>query len=51
MGSEIIGLGVARKLVDIWLTSEFQGGRSVPKVAKINQIDRRYHQPVRTKPG
>jgi ribose 5-phosphate isomerase B len=49
MGSEVIGPGVARKLVEIWLASEFQSGRSGPKVAKINQIDRRYHQPVRTR--
>ncbi len=51
MGSEIIGPGMAKKLVDIWLASEFQGGRSAPKVAKIDQIDRRYHQPARGKPA
>lgn len=49
MGSEVIGPGAAKKLVDIWLASEFQGGRSAPKVAKIDQIDRHYHQPVSTK--
>lgn len=43
MGSEIIGPAVAKKLVDIWLASEFQGGRSAPKVAKIQQIDAQYH--------
>jgi ribose 5-phosphate isomerase B len=43
MGSEIIGPAVAKKLVDIWLSSEFQGGRSTPKVAKIQQIDAKYH--------
>ena len=42
MGSEIIGGAVARKLIDIWLASEFQGGRSTRKVAKIEQIDQRY---------
>ncbi len=44
MGSQITGAAVAKKLVDIWLESDFQGGRSVPKVAKIDQIDERYHR-------
>lgn len=42
MGSQIVGPEVAKKLVDIWLVSEFQGGRSAPKVAKIDQLDDRY---------
>lgn len=42
MGSQIIGPEVAKKLVDIWLNSEFQGGRSAPKVAKIDQLDHQY---------
>ncbi|QBD78660.1 ribose 5-phosphate isomerase B [Ktedonosporobacter rubrisoli] len=44
LGSEIIGPSMAKKLIDIWLESEFQGGRSAPKVAKIEQLDRKYHQ-------
>lgn len=43
MGSQVVGPEVAKKLVDIWLKSEFQGGRSTTKVAKIDQIDMRYH--------
>ncbi|MEZ4715717.1 MAG: RpiB/LacA/LacB family sugar-phosphate isomerase [Caldilineaceae bacterium] len=31
MGSQITGPAVAKKLIDIWLESEFQGGRSAPK--------------------
>lgn len=42
MGSQIVGPEVAKKLIDIWLNSEFQGGRSAPKVAKIEQLDQRY---------
>jgi ribose 5-phosphate isomerase B len=42
MGSQVIGPEVAKKLVDIWLNSEFQAGRSAPKVAKIDQIDKKY---------
>jgi ribose 5-phosphate isomerase B len=39
MGSQVIGPEVAKMLVDTWLNSEFQGGRSAPKVAKIMQIE------------
>jgi ribose 5-phosphate isomerase B len=41
-GSQIIGIEVAKKLLDIWLKSEFQGGRSTPKVQKINELDQKY---------
>jgi len=44
MGSQITGPAVAKKLVDIWLDSEYQGGRSAPKVAKIDALDERYHK-------
>ena len=41
-GSQIIGIEVAKKLLDIWLKSEFQGGRSAPKVKKIDDLDQKY---------
>lgn len=41
-GSQITGPEVAKKLLDIWLKSEFQGGRSAPKVQKINDLDQKY---------
>lgn len=42
MGSQIIGPSLARSLVDIWLASDFGGGRSTRKVEKIVQLDERY---------
>ena len=42
MGTQVIAPEVAKKLVDIWLENEYQGGRSAPKVAKINQLDEKY---------
>jgi len=39
-GSQIVGPEVAKKLTDIWLANEFQGGRSAPKVAKITAGER-----------
>jgi len=41
-GAQITGTSVAEKLIDIWLDSEFQGGRSAPKVAKIDNLDEKY---------
>ncbi len=41
LGSQVTGPAVAKKLIDIWLESEFQGGRSAPKVAKIEQLDQK----------
>lgn len=42
LGSQIVGVEVAKKLIDIWLESEFQGGRSAPKVAKIDRLDEQF---------
>lgn len=44
LGSQVVGPETAKKLLDIWLSSEFQGGRSAPKVAKINQLDEKYQR-------
>jgi len=40
MGAQVIGSEHAKMLVDAWLRSEFQGGRSAPKVAKIMEIEK-----------
>ena len=39
LGALITGPEVAKKLVDIWLSNKFQGGGSVQKVEKINNLD------------
>jgi ribose 5-phosphate isomerase B len=44
LGSQIVGPALAHTLVDHWLASEFQGGRSAPKVEKIKAIDAQYHK-------
>ncbi len=44
MGSQTVAPAVAKKLIDIWLESEFEGGRSAPKVVKINQLDEKYRK-------
>ena len=44
MGSQVVGDSMARMLIDVWLKAEFQGGRSAPKVNKINQLDEQYRK-------
>jgi ribose 5-phosphate isomerase B len=46
LGSQIMGVEVAKKLVDIWLGAEFKGGRSVPKVKKMEDIDQKYRTQI-----
>jgi ribose 5-phosphate isomerase B len=43
-GARIVAPTLARKLLDVWLAAEFQGGRSLPKVRKIKQIDTAYRR-------
>jgi ribose 5-phosphate isomerase B len=42
MGARVIGTELAKYIVDIWLHSEFAGGRSLPKVNRISEIEREY---------
>ncbi len=39
LGSQVIGLSTAKMLIDIWMRSEFEGGRSLPKVNLIKAMD------------
>lgn len=46
LGRHIVGPELAKMLVDAWLRSSFQGGRSAPKVEKIRQIEKNYLKEV-----
>lgn len=39
MGERVIGKGVALDMVKTWLETEFEGGRHLKRIEKINQID------------
>ncbi|MFS0881890.1 ribose 5-phosphate isomerase B [Metabacillus niabensis] len=39
MGERVIGPGLAREIVKIWLTTEFQGGRHATRVGKISEYE------------
>lgn len=42
LGARVIGVELAKVIVKVWLESEFTGGKSTPKVDKINEIDAKY---------
>jgi len=42
MGARVIGPELAKYLVDIWLGSDFEGGRSAPKVDRIIELENEY---------
>ncbi|MDU8924904.1 ribose 5-phosphate isomerase B [Pasteurellaceae bacterium LIM206] len=41
-GERVIGVELAKSILTVWLGADFAGGGSAPKVARINEIDRKY---------
>ena len=44
MGARVIGPELAKKIVEVWLASDFAGGNSTRKVEKMNAVDQHYRQ-------
>lgn len=44
MGERVIGVELAKYLMDIWLGCDFAGGGSAPKVARIMELEKEYQQ-------
>ena len=42
LGERVIGEELAKYLVDLWLSCDFAGGDSAPKVARINELEKQY---------
>ncbi len=42
MGERVIGVELAKYLVDIWLQCEFAGGGSAPKVERIQELEKEH---------
>lgn len=51
LGERVIGAELAKYLTDIWLDSEFAGGGSAPKVARINELETSYIRDYNTAGG
>ncbi|MCR4426400.1 MAG: ribose 5-phosphate isomerase B [Firmicutes bacterium] len=42
LGARVVGGGLAREIVKVWLTTEFEGGRHMRRVSKVIDFERRY---------
>ena len=40
MGGRVVGHGLAREIVKVWLSTPFEGGRHQKRLDKINQFDK-----------
>ena len=43
-GSRVVGIELAKMIVDNWLEASFQGGRHQERVTMISEIEKKYHQ-------
>ena len=44
IGSRIVSVELAIKIVHLWLTTEFTGGRHLPRVENIKKVDLKYRK-------
>jgi ribose 5-phosphate isomerase B len=44
LGAQIVAPTLAHVLIDNWLASEYEGGRSIPKVEKLKALDIKYRK-------
>lgn len=42
LGAGLIGVNLAKQIVKTWLTTEFAGGRHIPRVDKIKSVEKKY---------
>lgn len=42
LGARVVGEGLAKEIVDAWLTASFEGGRHTRRVDKIRAIEQRW---------
>jgi ribose 5-phosphate isomerase B len=42
LGAGLIGLNLAKMIVKTWLTTEFAGGRHMPRLDKIKSVEKKY---------
>ncbi len=47
MGERVIGVELAKYLVDIWLECDFAGGGSAPKVERISELEKEHIEAAR----
>lgn len=42
MGERVIGVGLAREIADVWLTTDYEGGRHERRVNKITSYEQKH---------
>ena len=42
LGAGLIGANLAKQIVNTWLSTEFAGGRHLPRIAKISAVEKQY---------
>lgn len=42
MGGRLLGVELAKEIVDVWLSTEFEGGRHERRIAKIDDYAKKY---------
>ena len=50
MGARVIGPELAKSIVAAWAKSEFEGGRSLPKVERMRELEKQEAANVKTAP-
>jgi ribose 5-phosphate isomerase B len=45
LGARVVGLELAKTIIDAWLLSEFQGGTSRPKVETMRNLENQSFHP------
>lgn len=40
IGARVVGVGLAEEILDVWLTTPFEGGRHARRIAQIADIER-----------
>jgi ribose 5-phosphate isomerase B len=42
MGGRVVAFGLADEIVKVWLTTEFEGGRHIPRLAQIAELEEHF---------
>lgn len=45
LGARVVGVELAKTIMDAWLNAEFQGGRSMPKVESMRNLEKQSFHP------
>lgn len=44
LGSRVVGIDLAKMIIDVWLSTSFEGGRHASRIEKISQYESKNHK-------